>query len=283
MEAFLIKTFQFIVALGLLIIIHEFGHYFFARVFGIRVNRFYLFFNPYFSLVKYYPREGVVKLLARSKEENGKEVETPAPNDGSSSWRDTVYGIGWVPLGGYCDIAGMVDETKSADDLADNPEPWEFRTKPAWQRLLVMAGGVLFNFILAVLIYAGIAMHWGERYIPFDAATEGFDFVPAAEAAGFCSGDIPLTADGKKLDASDSDYMLSMIEADKVKVLRNHRDTVEIEIPSDFIFRLNEQKGFMAYRLPVYIDRIVPGEPAAKAGLAEGHRPFRHTPGARCP
>ena len=134
MEAFLIKTFQFIVALGLLIIIHEFGHYFFARVFGIRVNRFYLFFNPYFSLVKYYPREGVVKLLARSKEENGKEVETaastirvgrphPAPNDGSSSWRDTVYGIGWVPLGGYCDIAGMVDETKSADDLADNPEP----------------------------------------------------------------------------------------------------------------------------------------------------------------
>ena len=111
MEAFLIKTFQFIVALGLLIIIHEFGHYFFARVFGIRVNRFYLFFNPYFSLVKYYPREGVVKLLARSKEENGKEVETaastirvgrphPAPNDGSSSWRDPVYGIGWVALGG---------------------------------------------------------------------------------------------------------------------------------------------------------------------------------------
>jgi len=118
-----------------------------------------------------------VKLIARSKEVNGKEVETaaktirvsrphPAPEDGKSSWRDTVYGIGWVPLGGYCDIAGMVDETKSAEDLAAKPEPWEFRTKPAWQRLLVMAGGVMFNFILAVLIYAGIAMHWGERYIP---------------------------------------------------------------------------------------------------------------------
>lgn len=283
METFLIKTLQFIIALGLLIIIHEFGHYFFARLFGIRVNRFYLFFNPYFSLVKYYPREGVVKLIARSKEVNGKEVETaakairvsrphPAPEDGKSSWRDTVYGIGWVPLGGYCDIAGMVDETKSAEDLAAEPEPWEFRTKPAWQRLLVMAGGVMFNFILAVLIYAGIAMHWGERYIPFDAATEGFDFVPAAEAAGFRSGDIPLTADGKKLDAADTDYLLRMIEADKVQVLRNHKDTVEIAIPDDFIFRLNEQKGFMAYRLPVYIDRLVPGEPAAKAGLAEGDR-----------
>ena len=253
METFLIKTLQFIIALGLLIIIHEFGHYFFARLFGIRVNRFYLFFNPYFSLVKYYPREGVVKLIARSKEVNGKEVETaaktirvsrphPAPEDGKSSWRDTVYGIGWVPLGGYCDIAGMVDETKSAEDLAAKPEPWEFRTKPAWQRLLVMAGGVMFNFILAVLIYAGIAMHWGERYIPFDAATEGFDFVPAAEAAGFRSGDIPLTADGKKLDAADTDYLLRMIEADKVQVLRNHKDTVEIAIPDDFIFRLNEQK-----------------------------------------
>lgn len=111
METFLIKTLQFIIALGLLIIIHEFGHYFFARLFGIRVNRFYLFFNPYFSLAKYYPREGVVKLIARSKEVGGKEVETaaktirvsrphPAPENGKSSWRDTVYGIGWVPLGG---------------------------------------------------------------------------------------------------------------------------------------------------------------------------------------
>lgn len=283
METFLIKTLQFLVALGLLVFIHEFGHYFFARVFGIKVNRFYLFFNPGFSLLKYYPREGLVKLGAHSKGEGDTEVEEatatlrvhkphPAPKDGSASWRDTIYGIGWVPLGGYCDIAGMIDETKSADDLASEPEPWEFRTKPAWQRLLVMAGGVLFNFLLAVIIYAGIAMHWGERYIPFDAATEGFDFVPAAQAVGFRNGDIPLTADGRKLDAADSDYMLRMIEAKNVTVLRDRRDTVSIAIPSDFIFRLNEQKGFMAYRVPVYIDRLVAGEPAAKAGLREGDR-----------
>lgn len=280
METFLIKTLQFIIALGLLIIIHEFGHYFFSRLFGIKVNRFYLFFNPYFSLVKYYPREGVVKIGAHGGENEAEKCLAtfkvgkphPAPADGKTSWRDTIYGIGWVPLGGYCDIDGMVDETKSADDLAAEPQPWEFRTKPAWQRLLVMAGGVLFNFLLAVVIYSGIAWHWGEAYIPFEAATEGFDFVPAAQEVGFRNGDIPLTADGRKLDAAHSDYMLQMIEAKEVKVLRNGRDTVSIAIPSDFIFRLNEQKGFMAYRTPVVVDRLVPGEPAAKAGLKEGDR-----------
>lgn len=287
METFLIKALQFVAALGLLIIIHEFGHYFFSRLFGIKVNRFYLFFNPGFSLVKYYPREGVVKFGAYSRGEEGHADEEhclaslrvgkphPAPADGKTSWRDTIYGIGWVPLGGYCDIDGMVDETKSAEDLAAEPKPWEFRTKPAWQRLLVMAGGVLFNFLLAVIIYAGIAWHWGEAYIPFDAATEGFDFVPAAQEAGFRNGDIPISADGRALDASDADYMMRMIEAKEVKVLRNHRDTVTISIPSDFIFRLNEQKGFMAYRVPVVIDRLVPGEPAAKAGLMEGDRILR--------
>lgn len=283
METFFFKALQFIVALGLLIIIHEFGHYFFARLFGIKVNRFYLFFNPWFSLVKYYPREGVVKFIARSEEVEGKEVEHAAANirvgkphlaspDGRTTWRDTVYGIGWVPLGGYCDIAGMIDESKSEKDLEAVPQPWEFRTKPAWQRLLVMVGGVLFNFLLAVVIYAGIAMHWGERYIPFDAATEGFDFVPAAQAVGFRNGDIPLSADGRKIDAADSDYLMRMIEAKEVKVLRNHADTVAIAISKDFIFRLNDEKGFMAYRLPVIIDRLMPGEPAAKAGLQEGDR-----------
>ncbi|MCM1163797.1 MAG: RIP metalloprotease RseP [Muribaculaceae bacterium] len=284
MQTFLIQALQFVVALGLLIVIHEFGHYFFSRLFGIKVNRFYLFFNPYFSLVKYYPREGVVKFIASSKTAaDGTEQEKaaatvrvskphPATPGGKTTWRDTVYGIGWVPLGGYCDIAGMIDETKSADDLAATPEPWEFRTKPAWQRLLVMAGGVLFNFLLAVAIYVGIAQHWGEKYIPFDAATEGFDFVPAAQAVGFRNGDIPLAADGKKLDAADSDYMLKMVEAKNVTVLRQHRDTVNIAIPSDFIFRLNDDKGFLTYRLPVYIDKLVNGMPAQRAGLEVGDR-----------
>lgn len=251
MEAFLIKAAQLIAALAFLIVIHEFGHYLFARLFGIRVEKFYLFFDWPTALFRWKPKA------------------KPRP-DGRATWRDTEYGIGLIPLGGYCKISGMIDESLDTAQMAQEPQPWEFRTKPAWQRLLVMAGGVLFNFILAILIYAGIAMHWGEKYIPFDAATEGFDFVPAAQAAGFRNGDIPLEADGRKLDAADSDYQLRMIEAKTVKVLRNGRDTVEIAIPENFLLQLNDDKGFMAYRVPVYIDRIVPGEAAAKAGLMEG-------------
>lgn len=239
-------------ALAFLVVIHEFGHYIFARIFGIRVEKFYMFFDPWFSIAKWKPKP------------------KPGADPSKSSWRDTEYGIGWIPLGGYCKISGMIDESLDTEQMAREPQPWEFRTKPAWQRLLVMAGGVLFNFILAVLIYAGIAWHWGTAYVPFDAATEGFDFVPAAEAVGFRSGDIPLSADGVKLDASDPDYVFRMAEAKEVKVLRNHRDTVTIALPEDFILSLNKDKGFMSYRLPVYIDRIVPGEPAAKAGLIEG-------------
>ncbi len=281
METFLIKALQLIAALAFLVIIHEFGHYIFARIFGIRVDKFYMFFNPRFSLLRYNPRTNKVQFFVVQGDEEKKTPdhaaftiqagkEHPALADGSTSWRDTIYGIGWVPLGGYCAINGMIDETNQK--LDNDPKPWEFRTKPAWQRLLVMGGGVLFNFILAILIYAGIAMHWGTKYIPFDAATEGFDFVPAAQKIGFRNGDIPISADGEKLDASTGDYMLRMVEAKEVKVLRNHRDTVSISIPDNFIFRVNDEKGFMAYRMPVYIDRIVPGEAADKAGLQEGDR-----------
>ena len=280
MESFIIKALQFIIALAFLVIIHEFGHYIFARIFGIKVDKFYMFFNPKFSLLRYDPRTNRVGLFVRQGDEEKHtpdhaalsfSVGRPHPADPAcdkTSWRDTIYGIGWVPLGGYCAINGMIDETNT--QLSDEAKSWEFRTKPAWQRLLVMFGGVLFNFILAILIYAGIAAHWGAKYIPFDVATEGFDFVPAAQKVGFRNGDIPLMADGVKLDAADGDYMMRMVEAKVVTMLRNGKDTVDIAIPSDFIFRINDEKGFMAYRLPVYIDRLVPGEAAAKAGMQEG-------------
>lgn len=254
MESFLIKALQLIAALGFLVIIHEFGHYIFARIFGIKVEKFYLFFNPWFTLAKWKPKD------------------KPGADPSKTSWRDTEYGIGWLPLGGYCKIAGMIDESMDTEQMQQEPQPWEFRTKPAYQRLLVMLGGVLFNFILAIIIYTGIAFYWGEKYIPLDAATEGMDFVPAAIDAGFRNGDIPLTADGKKLDASTGNYALEMVEAKRVTVLRDKHDTVTIDIPDDFIFRLNDDKGFLAYRLPVVISRIVPGEPAEKAGLLEGDR-----------
>ena len=256
METFLIKALQLVAALALLVTIHEFGHYVMARIFGIKVEKFYLFFNPWFSLVKWQPKPGKPKYDSKGNRK--------------ASWRDTEYGIGWVPLGGYVKIAGMIDESMDREQMKQPPQEWEFRTKPAWQRLMVMIGGVLFNFILAIAIYAGIAWHWGEKYIPLENATEGMEFVDEALKVGFQNGDIPLMADGEKLDASTGDYPLKMAQAKVVTVLRNKKDTVDINIPENFIFKLNNDGGFMGYRLPVYVANVVSGEPAAKAGLQEG-------------
>ncbi len=257
METFLIKAAQLILALALLVVLHEFGHYIFARIFGIKVEKFYLFFNPWFSLVKWKPR---------------KRTNPKLNADGSerATWRDTEYGIGWLPLGGYVKIAGMIDESMDKEQMTRSPQPWEFRTRPAWQRLLVMLGGVLFNFIVAIIIYTGIAAYWGEEFIPLSAAREGFDFVPETQAVGFRNGDLFLSADGKPLDVSDAGFNMAIVEAREVKVLRNYTDTVAIAIPNDFIFRLKDTKMPWAYRVPVVVDALVGGEAAAEAGLKEG-------------
>ncbi len=268
-SAFWIKALQLIAGLGLLVFLHELGHYFFARIFGIKVDKFYLFFNPYFSIVKWKPGKGVKFFTSKEFDEE------PIPDNYKPTWRDTTYGIGWLPLGGYCAIAGMIDETKSAKDLAAEPQPWEFRTKPAWQRLLVMLGGVVFNFLTAIVIYAGIVYTYGEQYVPLDKAYEGMAYPAAAHNIGFRDGDIPLTADGERLDAADADFRLKMIEAKEVTVLRNHADTVKIAIPDKFIFALeNDTTGvsFCSYRMPVVVAGLAPGEPAVEAGIQKGDR-----------
>ena len=265
MEAFLLKAGQLVAALSLLVIIHEFGHYIFARIFGIRVDKFFLFFNPWFYLVKYNPKTKKWSFFKDKKDAS--QPADDAPKSEKATWRDTEYGIGWLPLGGYVQIAGMIDETQDASKLSAEPQPWEFRTKPAWQRLLVMVGGVLFNFILAIVIYAGIAFTWGEQYIEFDKATAGFEYVETAKKIGFENGDIPLLADGEKIDAADHDHIMKMVEAKTVTVLRNGKDSVNIAIPDNFIFQLNDEKGFLGYRLPVHIAKVVNGEAAEKAGL----------------
>ena len=248
MESFLIKAAQLIVALAFLVIIHEFGHYIFARVFGIKVEKFYLFFNPWFSLVKWRPRKKQARL-----DKNGNE---------KASWRDTEYGIGWLPLGGYVKIAGMIDESMDKEQMAQPEKPWEFRSKPAYQRLLVMLGGVMFNFILAIIIYAGIAWHWGSAYIPLQDAYEGMDYVEEAQAIGFRNGDIPLKADGKDIDSSKGDFAYVIASAHSVDVLRNHTDTVSIAIPDNFILAINERGGFMSFRVPAFVGRLQGGGPA---------------------
>lgn len=266
MEAFLLKAGQLVAALSLLVIIHEFGHYLFARIFGIRVDKFFLFFNPWFYLVKYNPKTKKWSFF-KDKPEDEALAESVKKSSDKATWRDTEYGVGWLPLGGYVQIAGMIDETQDASKLSAEPQPWEFRSKPAWQRLLVMVGGVLFNFILAIIIYAGIAFTWGEQYIEFDKATAGMEFVDAAKKVGFQNGDIPLSADGEAISVTDNNHMMKMVEAKNIAVLRNGKDTVNIAIPDNFLFQLNEEKGFFTYRLPVHVSNVVAGEPAEKAGL----------------
>lgn len=278
METFLIKALQLIVALIILVTVHEFGHYLFARLFGIRVNRFYLFFNPGFSLLKYDPMKGVVMLYSRNENHAWKTIRvgkahTPRP-DGKPTWRDTLYGIGWLPLGGYCDIAGMVDETKDASQLAAEPQPWEFRTKAAWKRLLVMAAGVMFNFLLAVLIYIGIAFHWGERVVPYEDITEGMTFSEAMHDAGFCDGDILLALNGKPIDPRDSNDNWGLTQPGAVvTLLRNHTDTISITVGDQLIKQLvAANEPYMAMRVPVYVDDIIAGENAERAGILADDR-----------
>ena len=141
METFLIKTVQLLLSLSILVIFHEFGHFIFARMFKVRVEKFYLFFDPWFSLFKFKPKNSY-----------------------------TEYGIGWLPFGGYVKISGMIDESIDREQMSQPPNPWEFRSKPAWQRLLIMVAGVVFNFILAVFIYSMIVYTWGTSYIPFKKA-----------------------------------------------------------------------------------------------------------------
>ncbi len=284
METFFFKALQLIVALLLLVSIHEFGHYFFARVFGIKVNRFYLFFNPGFSLLKYKPDEGTLQVIGWNDKE-GKEhswmkfkvgKSHPAERNGKPTWRSTLYGLGWLPLGGYCDIAGMIDETKSSKDLASEPQAWEFRSKAAYKRLMVMVGGVLFNFILAIIIYAGIAIHWGDRVIPFQAMEEGMDFSSELQEAGFRNGDKLLSIDGKNLDAKDYSVAWDLIQpGTKVEVLRNHTDTITIAISDKLIKSIvaaNKKEAPMSLRVPVVIASLQSGDPAMLAGLQKADR-----------
>lgn len=254
METILIKAAQLVLALALLVIVHEFGHYFFARVFGIRVEKFYLFFNPWFSLVKWKPKAPA----KRKKTKDGRD---------KSSWRDTEYGIGWVPLGGYCKIAGMIDESMDKEQMAQPAKPDEFRSRPAYQRLLVMIGGVLFNFILACFIYIGIAWYWGDRSIPYENAYAGMDFSEEAHKAGYKDGDIILLADGKPVEAKDRGNIVTIAMANEVTLLRDGKDTVVVHNPSGFAAQL--ENGFFDYRLPVFVKQVSGGSPAAKAGIQE--------------
>ncbi len=238
METFLIRALQLIFSLSILVIVHEFGHFIMARIFKIRVEKFYLFFDPWFSLFKYKPKNS-----------------------------DTEYGIGWLPLGGYVKISGMIDESMDKEQMSQPPQPWEFRIKPAWQRLLVMVAGVVMNFLLALFIYSMLMFKWGDTYVPIEKTPLYFSDV--AINAGFQDKDIILSADGNKLERFEEVDITKIIAAKDVTVLRNGKET-RITLPEDFGTQVIGSKMMFAYYVPTVIDSIIVDNPAEKAGLQKG-------------
>ncbi len=255
MSIFLIKTLQLLLCFALLIVLHEGGHFFFAKLFGIRVEKFFMFFDWKFHLFSTHDRwfARLFPRLAKS---------------------ETEYGLGWIPLGGYVKIAGMIDESLDLEQMRQPAQPWEFRSKPVWQRFLVMVGGVLVNFLLALFIYAMILFAWGRDTLPMRAVGDGFAYNAMATAMGFEQGDIPVAVDGQPIVAWEGSVYRDISEATVVTVLRQGRE-VDITMPAggvNLLEMLDAEPRFLSVRVPSVIDTVMPGSPAAKAGISRGHR-----------
>ena len=238
-----IRVLQLLLSLSILVFIHELGHYSMARFFGARVEKFYLFFNPWFSIFKW-----------------------------KSKRSGTVYGLGWLPLGGYCQIAGMIDESLDTEAMASEPKPDEFRSKKPFARLMIMAGGVIFNVILAFIIYTGITLAWGTKVLHSDQVSAGMNFSTPAEEVGFVDGDVILSVDGKQSpNVLDSRFMSSLINAHEV-VVRRGGAVETIRLPEDMMQRLlRAEEGFGSLRMPFVVDAVSEGS-RAQGHLVSGDR-----------
>lgn len=239
----LVKAAELILSLSILVISHEFGHFLAARVFKTRVEKFYLFFDPWFSLFKFKKGE-------------------------------TEYGVGWLPLGGYVKISGMIDESMDKEAMKLPPQPWEFRSKPAWQRLIIMLGGVTVNIILAILIYIMIAGVWGEKFLPNSEATYGIAVDSLGYEIGLRSGDKVISVNGKPVD--DFSNILPTIileEAKTIEVERNGQKT-EVAVPAGMIKKIinAERANIVTPRVPMIVDSIPPKSPNFAAGFKKNDR-----------
>ncbi|MFO7613594.1 MAG: RIP metalloprotease RseP [Bacteroidales bacterium] len=235
----IIKIAQLLLSLSILVVFHELGHFIAARVFKTRVEKFYLFFNPWFSLFKF--RRG-----------------------------ETEYGVGWLPLGGYVKISGMIDESMDKEQLKQEPKPWEFRSKPAWQRLIIMIGGVTVNVILAFIIYIGILAFWGEQYLPTSEVNKyGIVADDLAAEMGLQNGDRILSIDGQPVeDFNKIPVTLILDEAETIQVERDGQ-FVNIDIPEGSLGKLVKLKEpvFLSPRFPFEVEGFSDPSPARDAGL----------------
>lgn len=269
MSPTLIKIFALLLSLTLLVATHELGHLAFAKLFHTRVRRYYIFFNWKFSILKAKKFGGKWHFLFfNAKTPDSWDEKNLAPEDQNN----TLWGLGWIPLGGYCDIAGMVDETKGADDLESTPQPWEYRTKPAWQRLLIICGGIMVNFLSALLLYACIFAQWGKDELPLREASLGYDYHEVMLNEGFRNGDIVYAVDGEEVyEFADATTAILLNNPREVTVLRGD-STVNISISEGLMERINQEapKSIMAVRMPFVVKSLVSGSNAEKAGLAGG-------------
>ena len=242
MEIFLIKLLQFMLAISILVLLHEGGHFFFSKLFGVRVEKFFLFFDPWFHLFQFKPRKS-----------------------------DTTYGIGWLPLGGYCKIAGMIDESFDTDQMQKPAEPWEFRSKPAWQRLLIMIGGVLVNFLLALFLYAMCLFTWGDDYVKPKDMPLGMKFNKEAKALGFQDRDILVGTDQGEFKKFGADMFREMATAHKAYVIRDGKQ-VSIDMPGDLdlLDMFKSTPPFMTQFIKARVDSVLSGSLAEHMGFRKG-------------
>ncbi|MFW5588670.1 MAG: RIP metalloprotease RseP [Bacteroidales bacterium] len=242
MEIFFIRALQLILCFMLLVVLHEGGHFLFAKIFKVRVEKFCLFFDPWFTLFKFKPKKS-----------------------------DTTYALGWLPLGGYVKISGMIDESMDTEQMKQPVKPWEFRAKPAWQRLFIMIGGVLVNFLTALVIYAMVLFTWGDTYVPLRNMTDGLKYNEMAQSVGFRDGDIPLRTDAVELERMDGDMFRAISEAHSVTVLRGGKE-VTFALPGDLslLEMLKDEPRFAEVLIPSRIDSVTAGGVAEKAGIRAG-------------
>lgn len=231
-------------AISLLVLLHEGGHFFFSKLFGVRVEKFYLFFDPWFSLFKFKPKKS-----------------------------DTTYGIGWLPLGGYCKISGMIDESMDTEQMKQPAQPYEFRSKPAWQRLLIMIGGVLVNFLLALFIYAMCLFTWGEDYVRPKDMAQGMLFNNEAKALGFQDHDILVGTNLGEFKDAKADMYRGLANATEVYVIRDGKQlTINTPGDLDLLSMLKNVPMFVQPYVPAVVDSVSPKSAAERMGLQKSDR-----------
>ena len=255
METVLIKALQLLCCLSLLVVLHEGGHFGFSKLFGVKVEKFYMFFDYKFHLFS-TKSKWFARLFPRIAK------------------NETEYGIGWIPLGGYVKIAGMVDESMDMEQMKQPAQPNEFRSQKVWKRFLIMFGGVLMNLITAWVIYSLVLLAWGRDYVPMTSIEKGFQYNEQAHAIGFQDGDIPIAADDKEIVEYSTAIMRTISNASTVTVLRQDEE-ITLTMPKEglsMIQMIQAQPQFLAPLAEAFIDSVIPNSAAGKAGVEKGMR-----------